>query len=497
MAFIAHYFGASRHVEVYFAATALIAFVMTLSQTGQLAEILIPKFHQIRQSHDKREAHRFFNCCLNSLLLIVISTSVIIWFFSDYIVALRVPGFDSASIELGVVFFRIILPLVAVQIVSTLLTTLAHAEGLFGPPESTGLIANVVTLISIVSLTDDIGIWALIWALWLGQSVRLLVLIVYLYIKGYRYTLQLRSEATSILSIFQNVFKTIPYVLTTQVYAFALDAAISTLPQGTYAVFKYVTRLRNRGQSLLLRPVSIVFFTQFSDAFSRGLENLKDLAREALARSLLIIVPAVAVAVVASKPIIISLLGQRGFTDAQITFASELLIVMMALMFASGYQQVGRKMTMSLGMVGRQYYSNAFVQIICLALVWPVVEAYGVPGAIGMFVFNNLALSLTPWILLRWFKPELAVLYPWDRIWRWAIAIGLAILATYLLSDALGIERAKIDRFAALSMTIGLTAICLTTLGLASWLLRTEEIRAATRGAARLLQSKLSARDGK
>ncbi|MCG8545843.1 MAG: hypothetical protein MJE12_16715, partial [Alphaproteobacteria bacterium] len=477
--------------------TALIVFVMTLSQTGQLAEILIPKFHQIRHEYDRREAYKFFNCCLNLLLLIVITTSTIIWFLAEYIVELRVPGFDSESIELGVLFFRIILPLVAVQIVSTLLTTLAHAEGFFGPPESTGLIANLVTLASILTLVDRVGIWSLIWALWLGQSVRLAVLIVYLYAKGYRYTLQLRSEATSVLAIFHNVFKTIPYVLTTQVYGFALDAAISTLPQGTYAVFKYVTRLLARGQSLLLRPIAIVFFTQFSDAYSRGLENLKELAREALARSLLITVPAMAVVAVASKPIIISLLGQRGFTDTQITLASELLIVLVALMFASGYQQVGRKMTMSLGMVGRQYYSNAAVQVVCFMLVWPLVETYGIPGAVAMFILNNVALSLTPLILLRWYRPELSVVYSWDRVWRWTIVIAIATGASYLAWRALGFEQAALNRPEALLSTAGLAAICLAMLGLSAWLLRIKEVRATTNAAARLFQGKLTARSGK
>lgn len=496
MAFIAHYFGASRSVEVYFAATALIAFVMTLSQTGQLAEILIPKFHQIKHSHGKIESYKFFNCCLNLLLILVIFTSIVILFLADYFVELRVPGFDRPSIDLAIQFFRIILPLVAVQIVSTLLTTLAHAEGWFGPPESTGLVANLVTLASIVTLVDSLDVWALIWALWLGQSVRLLVLVVYMYAKGYRYTFRLKSETASVLNIFYNVFKTIPYVLATQIYGFALDAAISTLPQGTYAVFKYVTRLRVRGQSLLLRPIAIVFFTQFSDAYSRGLENLKELAKEALARSLLITLPALTIVAVTSTPIIVSLLGQRGFTEAQIAFASELLIVLVALMIASGYHQIGRKMTMSLGMVGRQYYSNAFVQVLCFILVAPLVDTYGIPGAIGMLILNNVALSLTPLILLRWFRSELAVLYPWDRVWRWAIAMAIAIAATYFVWPALGLERTALDRIEALIATISLATICMTVLLISAWLLQINEVRATTSAVVRVVQSRFSARGG-
>ena len=173
---------------------------------------------------------------------------------------------------------------------------------------------------------------------------------------------------------------------------------------------------------MLLRPISIVFFTQFSDAFAKKSTDLSHLARRALAHSLLFLVPPITVITVASYPIVVSLLGQKGFSSSQLHLAAQLLTATFVLVLAIGLQQIGRKMTMSLGMIGRQYYSNTLVQLACFVAVGPLIESFGIFGAVGMFLLNNVALSLTALFLLRWFHPELAVLYPWDRVWRWVIA---------------------------------------------------------------------------
>lgn len=496
MAIVAHYFGASRHVEIYFAATALLRFVVRISQTGQVSEIVLPIFHQTKHKNGVKEAYLLFSIVLNWLLILLTILIVILWNFSMPLVEIRVPGFQPDDIATGALYFRVLLPLVLVQIATALLTTLAHAESWFGIPEFGGLLANMVSMACLLILAPQVGPWALIWALWSGQFIHLVCVIVFLYRKGFRHRLRLNTEIVNIWHILGRVMKTLPYVGATQLYAFAFDAALSMLPQGTFAIFKYILQIQSRAQTLLLRPISIVFFTQFSDAFARASADLRRLAQKALAHSLFFMVPLITAITAASYPLVETLLGQKGFSNEQLHLAAELLAITVLLSLAIGLQQIGRKMTMSLGMVGRQYYSNTLVQIVSFLLTVPLIEAYGIVGAVGMFILNNVALSFTPILLLRWFQPELAVFYPWDRVWRWVVAVAIALPVTHYSWMALGLERTDLNRADALLTTVGLSAICLTTLLVAAMLLRIDEVRTTATALLRLCQGRWSARGG-
>ncbi len=71
--------------------------------------------------------------------------------------------------------------------------------------------------------------------------------------------------------MFGKLGATLPYVALTQVFAFVFDAALSHLPQGSFAVFRYATMIWSRTQRIFLRPLSIPLLTNFSDSAARNL----------------------------------------------------------------------------------------------------------------------------------------------------------------------------------------------------------------------------------
>ena len=164
----------------------------------------------------------------------------------------------------------------------------------------------------------------------------------------------------------------------TQVYAFALDAGLSMLPVGIFAAFKYVrTYFYDKAIAILLRPVSVVFFTHVSEALARGAKDVRDLAKTALARALGVTMVGAVAIVVSARPL---LAGMWGFGGAELDAATVLIVLHFLLLFASAAEQVARKTTMSLGLVNRQYLSASVVQAASAAAAWWLIPRLALGG---------------------------------------------------------------------------------------------------------------------
>lgn len=53
---IAYFFGTSRTVEIFFAATAIQTSIIGLAQLGQLSDILLPQHHRLKHSLGQEQA---------------------------------------------------------------------------------------------------------------------------------------------------------------------------------------------------------------------------------------------------------------------------------------------------------------------------------------------------------------------------------------------------------------------------------------------------------
>lgn len=430
---VAYFFGTSRALEIYFAAATLLALTTSLTQTGQLSEIFLPVYHRIKHDEGIERAQRAFSIILNWMMISVAVLSLVLWVLTPVLVRLLVPGFGTEDRVLCARMFRWLLPILGVQVALSLVRTLANAERWFGKPEAIGVGARASVLVGIAALAHPFGTWAMVAALWIGQGLHVLGYAIMLPRLGYRYRFCLRQEGFSAWSVFSKLFATLGYAGATQVYGFVLNAALSLLPQGTYAVFKYVQQLYARTRGVFIRPISVVFFTQFSESLARGAENVKAFARAALSRCLGISSLAIVAIVVAGQPLLSGLWGSKRFGPEHLDLAAMLLAVFYVLLLASALGQIGRKMTISLGMVGRQYLSTSAVQVLSAACAWGLISYFGVPGAMATVVFNSAALASAPLIVLLVWRKDMVPFYPVDRIARWIVSAMAGLAAGFCL----------------------------------------------------------------
>lgn len=481
---VAHFYGTARALEVYFAASTLQIILGRLMQTGQLGEIFLPIYHRIRHADGRQTAQRAFAVLVNWMVLFVAALSVGLWFLAPVLMRLLVPGFTDADRALGVRMFGCLLPLLVVQVVLSLAQTLANAERWFGKPEAIGVGARGTILIAIAALASPLGPWAMVAALWIGHGFQLAGYAVMLHRMGYRHRLCLRQEGFRAGSVFSKLLVTFTYVGATQVYTFALNAGLSLLAGGTYAVFKYVELLYAKTNAALLRPVSVVFFTRFSEALAHGMRDVRKLARSALSGCLGISVLVIVAVVVAGRPLLAGLWASGRFGGDHLVLASHLLSIFYVLLLASALGQIARKTAMSLGMVRCQYVSTSLVQLASAVCAWRLIAAFEVPGAMATIAINAVALGAVPLLILLIRRPDVCAFYSLGGMARWLVAgaaglgVGLGMRTPVAAGlSALGLTGRPAEF--ALAAALGGSAV-LVSLAVA-WLVNVYEVREVLR----------------
>jgi putative peptidoglycan lipid II flippase len=472
---IAYFFGTSRTVEIFFAATAIQTSIIGLAQLGQLSDILLPQHHRLKHSLGQEQAFSAFAVMVNWMALLSLLAAAAMWFLAPALMRLRVPGFSPEDLALGAAVFRWIVPLLCLQIIMALLTTLANAEKWFGVPEAVQIGARVVGLVCLAALATRWGIWALVVGLILNTATAFIALGCVVWKLGYRHRFHLRHDHFHPLHVFRQLAVTFSYVGAVQLYAFAFDAALSMLPQGTLAVFKYVQGLSAKAWSSLMRPVGVVFFSYFSIAFAKGAADLAALARTALARTMAIWAIAFVLVATSSQYLLAALWGPRHFGIDELELAALLLTLLYAVGFLGGFSLITRKIGATLGMVQSMYVAGAASHVVSALFAWVVIPRYGVAGALATVVVVSIVTNLVYGLPLLLAQRTYLFWYDWRLTARWMLAIAIACGAGLGIAGSIPLTWTE-SRVEALVAGGLLAAFSVTVLLLGAYLMRIGEV---------------------
>ena len=484
---LANFFGTSRLVEVYFAATTLLMIVTKLTQSGSLAGIFLPVYVQIKNRDGDRSAHKAFSVVLNWTLIAATALCVLLWWAAPVLVALLVPGFEASDQALTLRMFRWLIPLVGIMVVYSFLQMQANAERRFGQPEAVNLGERVISIVVLLLLMQTLGGWALIVALWAGNVASFIGYAAVSRGTGYRHHFILRLEGFSVWSaLFDKFLHTVGYVGAAQLSNFVITAGLSTLPQGTFAVYKYVSELYLKTNSALLRPVSVIFYTQISEALAKGWSNVKEIAHVGLARLLTIWAVVFVAMTTAGRPALGGLWGSDRFGAEDLDLAAKLLIVLFSLTVVEVVQWILHRVNLASGSAKAQYNANTIAQLVTALSAWVLIPAFGIVGAIVVFTIERVATTLGGWIIL-WTKQRLVLFYPPGILWRWALCMAGGLAIGYLMAAVAGDVVIIQGRIGELVRAIWIAGGAVGATLAAAWLLGVHEVRVSGRGISRMI----------
>ena len=438
----AAYFGTTRQLEVFFAATSLQQILLRFIQSGQITEAFLPVYRRIRALRGIAEAQLAYAVTLNWAALASIGGTIVMWFAAPLFLRILVPGFAVEDRELGVIIFRVIALTIPLQLVGALQIGLSNAEKWFGRPEATGLAAQLVTLTTIPLLASKWGVWALVAAMVASQIVQNVGCIWVLRLLGYRHRWCLSCENFSPREVYRNLWSTSGQMAAAQLFGIAMNAGLSLLPQGSFAVFKYVQQIVTKVSGLFLRPVVVVFFTHFAEAMQEGAGRVRLLARSAVAKTLLLSIAAVGALSVCALPVLRGLWGSARFPPDQLKQAASLLVVMMCLLVPQAMNGVLRKLLVAGGLMSQLYLGIAAILIAAAPVARWLAPAWGLSGFVALQLATQLLQVVLAWLLLSQLQPQLLFRLDWRHLFQCIVVVVAAatvtdVLATWLGADAL------------------------------------------------------------
>lgn len=438
---LARYFGVGPGIEVYFAATTLLFMLNSLTQSGQLAEIALPIYHKYQHGSGQEEANRVMSVILNWMGLLALVFSVVAFVFAPTLFRWSASGFHDAQQHEGAFIFRIIAPLLFLEIMKSQITSLVNAEKKFGRIEWVNIINQLISILFIVLLSGRLQVYAVVAGLWVGEVAAVLYGVSILRNTHFRYHFVFAHRGFSVLNLWKKMSFTFLYVIAAQGYLFFLNNLVTHLPRGQYAIYRYALLLFTKLQGLLVRPVSTVFFSQFSHAFHSGTGKIKALMDEANSLSFVLSALLFGAIIATGHPLLQWLWGGDKFDSASIHLVYLALSLISVCVFFNSLSLIYRKIAMTLGLVKEQYTGNIAVQLVTLGWLWLMQENVSNSLVYSTLIVNNCILACVPIGVAIAFS-EGRILFGIGQKWLHNILFFLSISAV-----ALAIENFVYQRF--------------------------------------------------
>lgn len=386
-------FGTSRLVEIFFVANTVASLVTSLTQSGQLSEFFLPIYLSLRVNQGKDVAHRAFSVLINRFVVFLSVILIIFYFISPLIVSLMAPGFSVADRELCVKMFRIFLILLELQFINSFIDVTLNAEKIFGRVEWAAILNSVISLILLILFYKVLGIWILVLTLFVGKLLEFVITIIFVRKVGIKYSLIWSESFFDAKTFFKLMFTTSGYVLATQFYNMVFTAMATLLPQGTYAIYKYVQQISSKASGILLSPLSTVFFSHFSENVVSGEKLLERKMRSSIFYSFIIGLVLVCMVILFGKELIDILWKTKKMNDYFLHIGYWMLIFNFIAFILMATGSIYRKTVISLNNGKYLYHIWILTQIISAALAYIFLKYLGWFGLALEVVANAFLMS--------------------------------------------------------------------------------------------------------
>ena len=288
---IAGQFGASRTLDIYYAAFKIPDLVYNLLIVGIISSVFLPVFYEY-STKDKNEAWRFSGNVLNVLLLALTLFSAVLVLFAPFLIYLVAPGFDKASHDLTVKISRILFLSPFLLGVSAFASALLQAFSRFLITSLAPIFYNLGIIFGIVFLTPKFGIWGLAYGVILGAFLHLLIQLPSLYNIGFRPFNGINLHDIGLNKVVKLWLPRTLGLAALQVNGIVMTAIASVLTTGSIAIFNFADNLRWVPIGIFGVAFSTAAFPAMSLAYAQGRQDLF-LKRFSLAvrQTLFIVVP--------------------------------------------------------------------------------------------------------------------------------------------------------------------------------------------------------------
>ena len=162
---VSHAFGTSASLDSFNAANRVTELLFNLTAGGALGSAFIPMFTGYLTRNDKKGAWRLASGVINTVLVILILTSALMWVFAPFLVEhglfALVPDSIPGQLAETVRLLRIMLPTVIIFGISGLVMGMLNAHQVFLWPALAPAAYSIGIILGVLLLPKSLGIYRL------------------------------------------------------------------------------------------------------------------------------------------------------------------------------------------------------------------------------------------------------------------------------------------------------------------------------------------------
>jgi putative peptidoglycan lipid II flippase len=452
-------FGTSAQVEAFFAASVLGTAVSRFVNTGQLVEIIVARYYRIKQEVSPQAAMSVVATLSNYMVGIAFLLVLVFVASGTGIVNLLVPGFEAATKYQVWQIFCITGFLMPFQIATNVFQGMLNAENIYGKVEFTGTVSQVVNILILLVWGREGNAASLVVALTISVLAQFATTVYYLRQLGYQHSWLLRNPHFPLRDLARMLSATSAYMVSVQIYTFIFNAALSLLPAGSFAIYRYAELIYGKVANVFLMPISTVFFNEINRFIT---QNNGQLVKSYVSKNLnfsyfigfLILLPFWA----GGKYLIWTLWGGVKFNAQDVQRVYELLFVFFAAMICSGPYMIYRKLAVAATPPELQYYYWSIVHVISASIGYFIIRHWGFDGVLIQLFLHSFLMAAVPMLTVWFWKRDYFGFYELREIIKITLGFITGIVVILGISNYWG-EITNYDKITSLLVGIGLSIV--------------------------------------
>ena len=267
---LAHTIGPGPILDVYYAAFQVPNFIYISIASLASITVLMP-FLVDRMDGDGQEAARkFFSDVLSGFFLLLVLTSIVIFFAMPRLAHIIAPGFSPLQIKELISVSRIMLLSPICMGLSNMLGTVTQLLRKFFVFSLSPIFYNFGIIFGIIFLYPRMGVSGLAVGVAIGSLMHLMIQIPTMFSAGFAPKLRTRIQRSTLRQV---VSLSLPRTLGISMNSLALLAIIaigSTLGSGSISIFNFSWNLETTPVGIIGISYAVASFPILSEAFARG-----------------------------------------------------------------------------------------------------------------------------------------------------------------------------------------------------------------------------------
>lgn len=381
---IAAYFSTSYVGDAYMTATKLPTMLFDLVIGGVITASFIPVFTTVDQRDGKKKAFEFANKFIGLVLSVTFLIAIIGIMFSDVLIGLLAPEFNSETASLASELSKIMFPMIIFTGLAFSFVGILQSHGEFNIPAMMSLVSNLAVIAYFPLFGKKFGVHGLSVAMLIAWSLQVIIQIPALRKTGYKFKPSLKLFDSDIKA---TLLLAGPLLISTWVQPLysIVNTRIASGISGGVTMLEYANRLYTVMVGVFSFVVTNLVFPKLSRSNS---QNDKEEASKLLVTSIkaiaIVILPIMAGFILLSRPIVGVIYEHGAFNAADASKTAMALACYSVGMIGFSINEI-----LSKAFFSEKNSKTPMINAI-ISMVFNIILAYSLSAKLGI---NGLALA--------------------------------------------------------------------------------------------------------